>query len=346
MHETPSRPSDSMAAGPDDPLIGVYVLSQFVFCARAGICAYENRQEHEEEDDPVNLDYLPRYDLVRLHERMNACLRSLLWQTVLLLGIIAVVYYVTHRVDPNLVVLGLAVVPLLFGPVYQTGCEIADVLMAIVAHRHAVAKEPDPNSDQFQSVDWCEMLKAGFISVPYKDRVRNDAWKLEGRPWRVLRRGNMRIPVFIQSEGDDKPHAKHLAKAAAYCFLLQTVEPVEGPYALVLKRNSFAGTTVPNHPRTRKVFHEGLRKARRVIKDIKAGAPAPPPEVESRCKGCPLGKPEVYKPSESVHHANGIPLPVFEVTADGKRIHHSHCGDRFCWLPPHERALDRDMRQV
>lgn len=326
-----------MEAAPDDPVLGVYVLSQFVYCPRAGVCAFENRQEHEDEPPPVNLDYLPLYDLRELNRCLEATLKTMTWQFVGCFMAAAGVYYLINRVHPDFAILG--VVGLLGAGllVYPTLYRTLDLLRRIRVFHTAKSKEPDPKSDESQQVHWCEMLKAGFISVPY-DRLRHDSWKLEGRPWRVLRRGNLRIPVFFQSETDTQLHDKHLAKAAAYCFLLQTVEGQESPYALVLKEDSFEGTTVPYQPRTRKVFHDALRQARDVIRGLRANLSPPAPEHKSRCEKCPVGKPVPYEPGESDNHTNSIPLPVFNVSGDDFPVCHSHCGDRFRWMPPHELA--------
>lgn len=194
-------------------------------------------------------------------------------------------------------------------------------------------------------VRWCEMLKAGFISVSF-DRLRNDEWKLEGRPWRVLRRGNLSIPVFFQTATDTQVHPKHLAKAAAYCFLLQTVGLAESPYALVLKEGSFEGTLVPYNPRSRMVFHNGLRRAREVLRAQKAGQSPSPAERDSYCETCPHGKAKLFQPGFSEHRANGFPLPIVVISDDGKVLYHSHCGDRFDWVPPHEKTRERNMHRV
>lgn len=325
-----------MEAGPDDPLVGVYVVSQFIYCPRAGVIAYENREQHEDEPEPVNLDYMPIYDLPGLYERLHADFRELIWQALVMLGVLAFAYYLTARVHPNLAATGVMILVPLLGWTYPTLCDMADVGRKIVAHRSAAPKVPDPASDQFQPVNWCEMLKDGFISVPSKDRLRNDAWRVEGRPWRVLRKGNLHIPVFFQSVGETELRDKHLAKAAAHCFLLQTVALQDSPYAIVLKRGSFEGVTVPNHPRTRKVFYEGLRLARALIRDLRVGSAPNPPATEAPCLKCPLGEPVKFEPGESEHRANGVSLPVITIAEDGKPLCHSHCGDRFRWIPPHE----------
>lgn len=77
-------PADPAASG-DSPWIGIHVLSEFVFCPRAGVLSFELGSEEtgEERDRVPPLDYLPDFELELIEERLQQE-----WQSVgrLLLG--------------------------------------------------------------------------------------------------------------------------------------------------------------------------------------------------------------------------------------------------------------------
>jgi len=215
-------------------------------------------------------------------------------------------------------------------------------------HRDFLSAEvqlPDPDSEDLQPVNWFSMLKAGFMSVSYH-RLTHEKWKVEGKPWRVLRQGNLRIPVFFQSASDQRLHPKHLAKVAAYCHLLQAVETYESPYAIVLREDSVEGVAVPYNARARKIFHEALRLARDTLKCAEQNNGTTSPEQVSLCSGCPFGEPRRYKPGESDEVQTRLSLPLFVLADAAETIHHSYCGDRFRWMAPHKNAQDKGLEPV
>lgn len=340
------KPQYDLEATPDDPLLGVHVLSQFVFCPRAGVCSYEARQEvADDEPSPAQLDLLPRYDIHDIENAFSEGVTRLTLIVSAMLFFLAAGYYMAMNCAPWLSWM-LPVIALPFGvsavPVVE---HLFDLSGRHRAFTMAKASEPDPDCEENQPVHWFAMLKAGFMSVSYH-RLTHERWKLEGRPWRVLRRGNLRIPVFFQPETDERLHPKHLAKVAAYCHLLQAVENYESPYALVLKENSLEGLAVPYNARSRKVFHEVLRLARRTLRDQNESRKPPAPEQISLCSGCPYGKPRRYRPGETDEVQTRLSLPVFVLADQTETIHHSLCGDRFRWMPPHKDALAKTLQPI
>lgn len=337
-----------MEAQPDDPEIGVYVLSQFVFCPRAGVCAFEGHRKGDSEDPPnICLDYMPRYDLYEVEKSFNGRLTTTL---VLVCGTLVsawLAHFLITTVHPDWAYAGMASTSVLAILSIMQLPALWELARRRFALQWAKAREPDPQLGEPQPVNWCELLKAGFMYVPYRDWLEHPQWKLTGKPWRVLRRGNLRIPVFRQAEGDPKLHVKHLAKAAAYCHLLQTAENASSPFAIILKENSFDGVAVMFNAKTRKILHEALRRARAVLRSVKTGAQSPAaPERTSLCSGCPFGNPVPFRPGESQNYKDGIPLPIFEVASSQQEMHHSHCGDRFGWLPPHELAKEKGLKPL
>ena len=67
------RQASRMQAAPHDPVIGVHVLTEFVFCARAGLCIYEENLDDPGQDPLIepSTDYMPRYDLTQSRTRFR-----------------------------------------------------------------------------------------------------------------------------------------------------------------------------------------------------------------------------------------------------------------------------------
>lgn len=342
---TPKQPG-SMDANDDDPMIGIHVLSQFVYCPRAGVCAHETRQcDLDEEPLPANLVDLPQYELSQIEEGFARAKSQLLIVVGAVMFVAALGFYVTARFAPPFVWLLVAFLILSLWPIYWSGVPVWVLSRRAAAFRNAVAREPDAEADEIQTANWFEMLRAGFMSIDYH-RLTHERWKVCGRPWRVLRRGNLRIPVFFQVGADQNLHPKHLAKVAAYCHLFQAVETCESPYALILKENSFEAYAVPNNPRSRKIFHDALRLARRTIREQAARVQPAAPSQVSLCSGCPFGLPERFMPGETDEVQTRISLEVFLVSDQEGNTYHSFCGDRFRWLPRHAQTLQRDLFTV
>src|SRR5439155_688300 len=100
-----------------------------------------------------------------------------------------------QRVNADLAFLGMVVevgLLLYLAPCVANAWELHHRMQLL---KTAKPKEPDPEKDGIQNVQWGEMLNAGFMSVPCKEKLIHEAWKLKGKPWRVLRRKNLRIPV-------------------------------------------------------------------------------------------------------------------------------------------------------
>ena len=182
-------------------------------------------------------------------------------------------------------------------------------------------------------------MKAGFESITYQDTLRDERWKLAGRPWRVLRKGGMRIPVFLMRRGN-KVKFQHIARMAAYCHLIETCEGAESPYGIVLFNGTYDGIAIPNAPGPRKAFHSALVKSRKIINDSIEGKDPEPPSNRQICYYCPNGRPVSYIPGETEHKKMGEPLPVHIIPAfPAGYDFHSACGDRFRWVAPHEKVL-------
>src|SRR5208283_5262191 len=131
---------------------------------------------------------------------------------------------------PDLVwlgLVGLAIVAWKAIPVFEKALRLAWRQRLCLT---AQPREPDPESTEIQRVNWWELLHANFTSIPYKDNLFDEKWKIRGRPKRILRRGSQRIPVFFKRPGDVDIRQQHKVRMAAYCHLLEECEPMESPY--------------------------------------------------------------------------------------------------------------------
>ncbi len=331
-----------MIARPNDPYVAVYVLSEFIFCPRAAIVALE---KDEEQDEPVRqprLDYVPRL-FVEYHiiQAIKSASLYLLIALGVGLGLIAAIYFcwgllpcygVIGMVIASFVALSLAL---------AMWTRLQSLLPQWWAAKSAAPKEPNPSSTDRQAVNWWEMRKSGYEAVQYRDKLSDEQWRLVGRPWRVLRKGGYRIPVFRMRGGGTKLRPQHYVRMAAYCRLLEVSEGAQSPYGIVLFPDSYSGETVPNAPWSRSMFHSALVNLRNLI----ASNRTPPAPEFRRCKQCPLGRPIVYRPGETETMHRGVPLPVFGRTGVDDHTYHSACGDKFRWIPPHDRASEKQLFQ-
>ena len=342
------RPTQTsrMHAAPGDPTIGVHVLTEFIFCPRAGLCIYE-----ENIDDPgeelllePNTDYMPRYDL---HEIENALqeVKLKLWQKMLQgMAVVAITGLLSMLIHPELIwlaLVGLAVVARNTIPLFVKALRLAWRQRLCLT---AQPKEPDPHSTEIQRVNWWELLHAGFKSVPYKENLFDEKWKLRGKPKRVLRRESQRIPVFFKRHGKVEIRLQHKARLAAYCHLLEVCEVAESPYGVMFFGDSYEGVAIPNVPGIRKLFHDALIASRRIVLESQQpnGDPSPP-NNHLLCSKCRVGEPLVHRLGETEHRSYGKTLPVVYASGGDKRSYHSHCGDRFGWLPPHNKARQKRL---
>jgi len=335
-----------MEADKRDPVIGVHVLTEFVFCPRAGLCAYEARGEDlGDEILAPSVDYLPRYDLHQMEDALQEVKRRI-WGLALVGSVVAAATAVlTLFVHPEVIwlgMVGLAFVGWRLLPLFKKAMILAWRQWHCL---NAQPKEPDPESTENQRVNWWELLHAGFRSIPYKDNLYDEHWRLAGRPWRVLRRGSQRIPVFRKRRGDAEIRRQHKVRMAAYCHLMVECEAAESPYGIVLFGETYEGVAVANAPGTRKIFHDELVAARLVVRRAEGeGAQPERPANASLCRGCPVGKPFVHRSGVTEYESGGETLDVFPAFGDDGRPYHSRCGDRFGWVPPHEKAVAKGVR--
>lgn len=324
-----------------DPRVTVNALSQWLFCPRAALLAIEQGLEDEADSDRLQRwDYIPfsysEFETARLLRR--ECLRFLvaIACTLVLGGATFLSFGQTAFWIPFS--LGL----LTLWPMVALLTFIRSIFVLSlqrIEQGQSQASEPSPDFSEPVSVNWWQLRRAGFQPVFY-DTLVDDRLNLAGKPWRVLRRGQLRIPIIRMGSDNQTIYRKHRARIAAYCHLLGACEDADSPYGILLFHRSYDGIAVRNDPMNRKLFQYALAGCRNMLRNCKV----PDRPRRSACIHCERGLPRLYQPGVSDNSLGGSILPVHCVYA-GDIAYHSLCGDRFEWRPPHEQALTRNMRE-
>lgn len=328
-----------LTAAPSDPYLGVHVVSEYLYCQRAGTIAMEaNEPDPGQELRSVRLGHLPKYEAVRLEQmigRLTARLVLIALGTMLLLGVYAAaawsgVGWAMAACWVLFLALGAAALHTL-GALFVLTWRLAEA-------SGAKPQEPDFTGTESVSLPWWSLVAAGYELHQWPDPITVDRWRLSGRPWRVLARGNTVIPVLLSTRRENKLGKNHYARIAAYCALLSESAGVESPFGVVL----ISGTTQCIAIRNSKISQEalsdgvvGMRDLKQFLEIDRTFATAPPP---SRCWKCPLGELKPY-PSTPVIPGETLPLPVLR----GNQKLQSVCGMRFNFHPPHQSAVSLSM---
>lgn len=324
-----TRKTSRIAASEHTPWIGVHELTEFIFCSRAGIIAHENRG-HSVDDELPNLRYSRDWSVREMKRTLRVVQLRAGYLLVAVCSLAIVSWLSTQLMVRAACVLGLSIAAV---SAFKQLRQIVAILIQLRRARRATATIPDRESTDGQTVNWWSLLNAGFESVRYNDPLSDEQVRLTGRPWRVLRKDSLRIPVF-RLKSEPRLRRQHYARMAAYCHLLKTCEGADSPYGVIIFANSYDGVTVRDSPSARKAFHDELIRARVVVERSRSGSFVRPPENLHHCAHCPLGYPSLarrgwwFRPSNKNARQG----------ADG-RFYESECGNRFSWGPPHEKAV-------
>lgn len=338
--------ANDLIADNETAWVGVHVMTEFMFCPRAGLVAWE--QGHDDRGEELDyippLTYLPDFS-IELIERVleqtwNGIWRTLTWTPPVLLVVFVCGLRWDFRLMWGLVPLGLGLAAWLF----QRFRIIAELARRLEVARAALPQEPDPNSQEMQPVNWWRLLKAGFTPVEYEEPHADEDWKLVGHPWRVLVKGSLRIPVFRKRRGSPQVFPQHKARLAAYCHLVERSEGGHSPYGVILFGEGHDGITLPNTSGHRQLFHNAIRELRNLIHGVRKNGLMPDiPQNLNTCQNCPIGRPRVHRRGITETKLPTGTLPVYQTLGEDHRLYHSPCGDRFQWVPPHERAEEKGL---
>jgi CRISPR/Cas system-associated exonuclease Cas4 (RecB family) len=333
-----------------EPPLGVYILTEFAFCPRAGLCAYETKGNEPDDSPPLSFfSYDPLYRLSDIEIAIEQAYREMI--PLAIAAFISAVVGLMLSIFVN-DILGFAVgtIGVLWFGVYivQKCVRVFRLLRQRKEALTAREREPDPNAPEIQTVHWWDFLRAGFKTEERHVELIDHELNFSGVPTRYLVRDddNLVIPVWRMRHYKGQYYRQNVIRMAAYCHLvLQSMGGEKKcPYGVILFGHGFEGIAIPFTPERREEFLRVLEEARMIINRSRnrpqdAGAPA----NANLCKKCVYGKPEHFKLNESEHICNGKSLgPVLAKTPD-EDYFHSLCGDRFDWLPPHEDVERKEL---
>lgn len=332
------RESDQSAEIGRRAPIGVHVLAQFEFCERAGLISSELSTEDtgEESEALPRLDYLPDYEESRIRERLASTMKAFWLATFLLAtGIVVVACFGSWRIELGV----LCAVPL--GCVlYWWFCMVRSIVILrsrLDAATRAVPREPDLSDLREQTFNWWELRRAGFQVDKMPEPLLDPGNQLIGRPWRVLRKGMLRIPVFRKHRGQCVVRDQQRVRVAAYCHLVESCEGSQAPFGFVMFAGSYDVFLVPNSEENQSLLANTLRKARAVLANAAAERGVEIPS-QLACATCPLGRPQPFVDLDTDPPSPSVPKPFRTAIGVGGGQYHSLCGDRFDWIPPHNQA--------
>ncbi len=325
-----------MVAKPGDPWVSAHAIAEYEFCPRAGLLAYENKRFDDDEEPPA-FDTLPRFELETIESALSDCRKELFrWLGALL--ILAIVGSIAGGFQ-QLEIRILFGVGILF--VCSRILRVVRNGVILLTRRHTAltsrCREPDPHCDEMQPVNWFGMLNLGFESIRLRDALRDPEWQLEGKPWRVLRKGSLSIPVFRTRSPQSKPQHQQIVKIMAYCRLASVCFQARCPYGIILTGEDYSGFAVPNQEQFWTRIHNSLIALRKLALASDHQSEGDVPVDERGCSACPLGAPRLISLGQRVQRF-GASIPVRSLRNSDGNLFHSDCGDRFQWKPPHDKS--------
>ena len=319
-----------MIAKGDDEWLSVHAIAQYSYCPRAGLIAFENKRD-EPDDEPPAFDTLPRFEIEAVEAEIRRKMQLLfryLWAILIVAASSPVsVYFKQYWY------LVLAGVAMLF--ITWQSLSVFMVIQELQRRRSILLDskcvEPDPYEEKkMQPVNWFGLLNLGFQSQIPQEPLEDEDWRFRGKPWRLLMRGDLVIPVFKTRGKQESPKDTQITKCMAYCRLVSKAFKNDCPYGIVLVDNEYSGFAIPNNGRYRKAFHDSLVNLRHLVQSAGYGSNVEVGYSEHKCSKCPMGRPRLVSLNQRVVRF-GAPV---EPNKDSDGMH-SDCGDRFEWRPPY-----------
>jgi hypothetical protein len=333
-----------------EPPLGVYVLTEFAFCPRAGLCAFETKGDEPSDMPPLSFfSYDPLYRLHDIEIALEQAFKELLLYSFAAFMAATGGALLWLFVD-DLLGLAVGVVGVLWLSVFVLQKSIR-AFRLLRQRREALAardRVPDPDSTEIERIHWWDFLRAGFTTEERHVELMDHELNFSGKPTRYLvhEKTNMVIPVWRMRRYKGQLYRQNFIRMAAYCHLvLQSMgKETKCPYGVILFEHGFDGVAIPFTPERRDECLKVLEEARAII-NRRRHRPndADAPVNANLCKTCAYGKPKPLKPNESEHVCNGKSLRPVPAKTPNEQYLHSLCGDRFDWLPPHEDVQRKDL---
>lgn len=332
-------------------MLSVHALGQYVFCPRSAILAAERGDERDIDEPLPRLTFLPSFDLERIEEVLSLKFNHL----VLAVGLIAVSTWVlvvsVHDEGPQRYYVAAG---FLFLGLWWAADLLTAIVQLAVRRFEAVYNQPRAPDESFQGtlpVNWWSILKAGFEPITYQRPFQHPDLPLEGRPWRVLHKDSLRIPVIRtpgdrMGEGKNQLFPKHEVRLVAYALLLEADGHHRVPYGLIFPAHSPHGIafSITDNHRHRVIqlladFERQLTESQQ--RDVNPGLP----QNRKRCAKCDYGTPQKTSIREIGSQRNaGQQIVVLQGRSD--QLFHCDCADRFGSAPPHRDSVRMGLRAV
>ncbi len=318
------------------PTIHVRSLGEFEYCPRAGVFAFDSQSGNRIDEDPIrvpDLGYSPPFDILLVEEQLAARWARLGKATFLLaaVSIFAALIGRTYGWSNTLPVWGANILPVV---VIYVACQDLTVLWQ-TKRRYQMATDPAMLHEIPRvklAVDWWQLVKV-YSTTNTGMQYTDPTLKLVGKPARILTFHGQRIPVIISgSARQDDVQSTHLLKLAAYCHLIQVVEPQAiSDWGIVIFKDTRRGFAVPIGDRDIDTMRTKLSKFRNVIESERHGEGKPAKGHPLACAKCPLNRHRPYRKGKSETVLGGHKLlPYIREESNS----HCSCGDRFQSLPP------------
>jgi hypothetical protein len=319
--------------------LSVHELSQFVFCRRAGVIAYESETEDQGvEGRSINLGYLPQYSLISIETVISRTVVILL--LLVSLGVIALIIAAVAALNGNLQMFRIA--QAILGVLLLGGFVDMAVLVVLLSRRRKALRTPPREplflGDGAYPIRWWELRAAGFSPRRFQDVVRDEQLNLKGRPWAILVRSTQCIPVFRMNGENEGVYPNHIVRVAGYCHLVEAATNYQSPYGIVLLPRRLDAMAIPYTSHLKSKLHDAIELARDALAQLPG---SDEPSNKEICLNCPLGRIRRYVAGKSGTSYFGQELPPAGEKVRGV-LWHTTCGDRFRWKPPTLVALKPD----
>ena len=217
-------------------MIGVHTLSEFVFCARAGVISHQQQTDDNGIDDAfADLGYMPSYDMMAVRDEIPKVKERIQKLTVAVcIGFLAV-FLVFFLLKPFLGFLAFgAFLPLLVflgNRLFADWKQLRRLTSELKAYHLAAKRRPDLSIPDHEVMSWLSLLKSCDVEKCH-DQFVDDEIGLAGRPWKLLSSGELCFPVFRckqpkpkhpELEGDPLAsiYRQHVVRLRAYCHLIE-----------------------------------------------------------------------------------------------------------------------------